>query len=129
MALETGRKLPQRKQGKMADARRLRTIWVESIRLQPELPEERRYAVVVKEFVKRTPAGGFMYLNSFHSTVPSEAWMKNVLRGRWQGEVLGEPLLSMPERANKGTGLVSRVARLENLVLALMDSLGVKEDS
>jgi hypothetical protein len=109
----------------MADARRLRTLWVESVRVVPNLPEDRRLGIVSKEFIKRAPAGGFMYLSSFHTTQPSINWIRSALLGRLSKEVLGEPLIRVSE-SNRGTGWVARVSELERRVEHIMTELDIQ---
>lgn len=95
------------KSKRIEDALRLRALWMESMKLSPELSEERRFSVVKREFTKRGPAGNFFYLGSFKTSTPSSTWIKMALAGRLgyglDDPTIGERLLS-PAHTGRGTG-------------------------
>ena len=118
---------------RIADAHRLRTLWVGSFKEHPVLGEEKRLTFVTNEFLRRTPAGGFLYISSF-SKPPSMNWMRHALRGKlgWDlhSPVIGDSLLEHMRTTNPhgGSRIWQSFHALEARVRSLEDSLGVTHE-
>lgn len=114
-------------QKRTADAHRIRGLWVASVRAAPDMTEEDRIKQVALETRRRTPAGTYMYLNSFPNSEPSDGWLVAVLRGRMPtGAVLGDSLISEPVKRRTSGSVWDAIHHLEACVKAIADGLGVE---
>lgn len=114
--------------GRIADANRVRGLWVKSLEISPDMSEEERIKHIMKEAVRKTPAGGYMYLESFITADPTERWFNLVLTGRLDQNVhVGPSLLApKPRAAPKGpTGMPGRMDKLEYAVRHIASQLDI----
>ena len=85
---------------RIEDARRIRSLWTESMKEQPDLNLNRRLKDVTSKAVERTPSGNYVHLSSFKSSKPSARWIRNALRGRLDQDITVGPNL-LPEKKLK----------------------------